>query len=156
MPGTPPVANNNGTARPSATRKNNNAREPASAMAHPVQLLLHVHNHARLFHWSTDSYGRHLISERLYRALGPTIDKFVELLVAAEGAALALPAEIPLPLRSLDAGGMTEMLQSARTSLSAGGTLIAKLCHRHLELASVRDELLEHIGRALYLFRKGP
>lgn len=157
-----PLANgNNNNAARAAARKNAGpapraSPPPQGGMAHPVQLLLHVHNQARLFHWRTDSYAQHVIAERLYRALGPAIDKFVELLVAAEGAALALPPDIPLALPSLDAAGMTALLRNTLASLSARDTLIAKLCEKHLELASVRDELMEHVGRAVYLFQKGP
>lgn len=143
-------------------RGTNDEMPPPSRKQHaalptvPVSLLIFLQNHVRMFHWRTDSYSKHRISERLYRDLGPTIDKFVELTIAAQGTAVALPQEIPMTLNALDVRGLIDLLRKARTAMSVKESTFAVLCTENMDLASVRDELLEHMGRAIYLLEKGP
>ena len=101
--------------------------------------FLQLQNNIQLFHWNTTYYSAHKASDKLYKNLGPLIDKFVE--VGLEKRVPAFEEKISVSHKSLPK--MKIYLKKCCSTL--------KTLALENDLSNLRDAMIEEIHQFLYL-----
>lgn len=101
--------------------------------------FLQLQNNIQLFHWNTSYYSSHKASDKLYKNLGPLIDKFIE---------VGLEKRVPAFEEKISVCNKT--LPKMKIYLKQCATTLQKLHVEH-DLANLRDEMIEEIHQFLYL-----
>jgi len=118
-------------------------------LANIVHRFVTVQIQIKTFHWQTFSYSHHKTSDDLFDVITKTIDEFVELFMGMED-------------RRLDFSGKNAGKSIRLTNVSVNGIIkilkdfavfLQKLDNENLtsDLLNLRDELLGHIHKTLYL-----
>lgn len=102
----------------------------------------------KYYHWSTDSYNRHVISDTFYTNLNILIDKFVETYQGLSQAVVQMGAKVNISFESYTDETFTSRLQMFLDYL----TVIRKE-FTHSELLNIVDELSAEVQKTIYLSR---
>ena len=115
-----------------------------------IEKLLDFQNNVKIYHWSTNSYSRHVATDKLFTQLGLLIDKFIEVYQGARDKKLKLSGKITLSLSNKTDSNMLIYLKNFADWLSIDlPNLLAK---DDTDLLNIRDELLSNVNQAIYLF----
>lgn len=121
------------------------------AFSNVVYLLLLLRNQTKIYHWQTNFYPRHKASDELVDTIDELVDKYVETYQGIYSN-LVLNTKnnnnLPLPLRNIDDEQMPTFLISLRKMLVEEMNKI-----NDSELLNIKDEILQAIDKAIYLFR---
>jgi hypothetical protein len=100
----------------------------------------------KLYHWNTNSYARHVGSDRLNSVLNDLIDKFIEILI---GRYKIKPyvSSIKIASEYINDDGIIKLYEQAKIYLETFQTKTS-----NTDLLNVRDEMLGEINKNLYLF----
>jgi hypothetical protein len=101
--------------------------------------FLQLQNNIQLFHWNTVSYSAHKASDKLYKNIGPLIDKFIE---------VGLDKRVPAFEDKIMVCHKT--LPKFKAYLKQTAILLQKMGLEN-DLANLRDAMLEEIHQFLYL-----
>ena len=101
--------------------------------------FLELQNNIQLFHWNTAYYSAHKASDKLYKNLGPLIDKFIE---------VGLEKRIPAFEDKISVCNKT--LPKMKAYLKQCSTMLKKLPLEN-DLSNLRDAMMEEIHQFLYL-----
>ena len=118
------------------------------------KLVLRLQGTIKLYHWNTPSYNRHLISDQLYSQLDPSLDKFIELLLAKQGRKQSVaPISISYQIMT-DEQFHLYLKQFAQAFI----ILIDKVFDpkNDSDIINIKDEILVAINQALYLSKTRP
>lgn len=122
------------------------------AISQIISVLFAVHQQVQLYHWRTRIFARHEASGKLYNALTPLIDRFVEVYIGShQEDAILEPEHLNIILENVDDNRIVVTLLGFKAFLE-------KIIPRHLvpvdtDLLTIRDEMLTEVNRTLYLFR---
>lgn len=130
------------------------ARKTApSNPAEHAPALLSMLAQLKLYHWTTQSYARHKLTDSLHDALTEAVDRFVETAMGRYGRPRCTTASACTLAVYGDASFPAQLAKYAafvQGALSASLTL-----PRDADLASLRDELLHLLTQARYLATLG-
>lgn len=115
-----------------------------------IQKLLEFQNNVKIYHWSTNSYARHIATDKLFAQLGLLIDKFIEVYQGARDKKLKLSGKITLSLSNKTDSNMLIYLKNFADWLSID--LQNLLLKDDTDLLNIRDELLSIVNQTIYLF----
>ena len=115
-----------------------------------IQKLLEFQNNVKIYHWSTNSYSRHVATDKLFAQLGLLIDKFIEVYQGSRDKKLKLSGKITLSLSNKTDSNMVIYLKNFADWLSID--LQKLLLKDDTDLLNIRDELVANINQTLYLF----
>ncbi len=101
--------------------------------------FLQLQNNIQLFHWNTNSYSAHKASDKLYKAIVPLADKFIE---------VGLEKRVPVFEMNIVIGNMT---LSKMKSYMKQCVIVLKKLPLENDLSNLRDEMIEEIHQFLYL-----
>jgi hypothetical protein len=128
-----------------------------------IRCFLRTASMVKAFHWTTLSYAAHEATDELYAALDKSFDAFIE---CAIGCASGVSGAMTMTGRGdKDDGGGDPSHMTTPNALAASlskfktGTLydssraVARLCDRHPQLASIRDDIALAVDRCIYKLR---
>lgn len=106
----------------------------------------------QLYHWTTTKYSRHIGSDKLFKNLLETIDKFIEVYIGiySRNDKKLLASNDSITVKKLNDDDFIKYLSKIKKFLSTD--LIKILSPSDTDLFNIRDELLAHINQSLYLF----
>lgn len=99
----------------------------------------------KLYHWMTKSYPRHKASDQLQESLNEKIDRFVEVYMGRLGKP-TFKKQQTISYMPINDQNMVNYLRSQSKKLE-GFELDS-----YADLKNIRDEIVESINQALYLF----
>ena len=100
------------------------------------------------YHWLTESYSRHIGSDKLFKNILETGDKFIEVYIGRYGRPNFIQDTIVVKRMS-----DTEFVSYLKKSVEFLENNIIKFFKpSDSELLNIRDELIAQINQALYLF----
>jgi Family of unknown function (DUF5856) len=100
----------------------------------------------KIAHWTTESYSRHVALDELHAALQSLGDQFVEVHMGRHGRPSGLCSDIEVRAKPLKESDVPKALRDAAGYLQGMDGL-------EPELASIRDDMLAAVGKALYLLQ---
>ena len=100
----------------------------------------------KVYHWNTQSYARHMATDRFNVTMQTTIDKFMEVFIGRYQLK-PIVSNVELKAKYLTDEGIKEYLIKGKKYIQQLETIIADS-----ELLNIRDELLAEINQTLYLF----
>ena len=115
-----------------------------------VEALLQLRNAIKVYHWSTTNYARHIATDSFVAKADALIDRIVETFSARYGRP---PADATYTLHFTGLGDA-----AAKSTLKdTAGWLVREMpklvdAKRDSDLLNLRDELLNEVHQALYLF----
>jgi hypothetical protein len=100
----------------------------------------------KLYHWNTNSYARHVGSDRLNGTMNELVDKFIEVLI---GRYKIKPYVNSIKIASeyINDDGIIKLYEQGKKYLETFQTNT-----QDTELLNIRDEMLGEINKNLYLF----
>ena len=119
-----------------------------TAMTKVAAFLLGMQAQLRLYHWRTGSYARHRATDELVGRIVDVSDRLVEAMSGRLGGERPRAAPIADPV-DLDDDGADKYLETCVHFLTH---VLPALLGRDTALLSIRDEALEALHRARYLF----
>lgn len=114
-----------------------------------VRFFLELQAQLRIYHWQTRKYARHKASDELLGSVTELSDRFVEVLMGKLGGRRPKAAPLRAPQDLDDAAGIVEYLEGAARHLAGA---LPEPVASDAALASIRDEIVAEIRKALYLF----
>ena len=115
-----------------------------------IEKFLDFQNNVKIYHWSTNSYSRHIATDKLFTQLGLLIDKFIEVYQGSRDKKLKLSGKITLSLSNKTDSNMTIYLKNFADWLSID--LQNLLTKDDTDLLNIRDELRSNVNQTIYLF----
>lgn len=100
----------------------------------------------KIAHWMTESYARHVALDELHSALQTLGDQFVEVHMGRHGRPSGLCADVETKAGAMKDADVPKALRDAAGYLQGMHGL-------EPELASIRDDMLAAVGKALYLLQ---
>jgi len=110
-------------------------------------LLLQTQEQARILHWQTTSYAKHMAFGGFYDALTPLIDQLIECYQGKHGR-IYLNDNNTLTLKDIS-DDFDTLLSDLSDSLS--NDLPSKIDESDTDLLNIRDEILAEINKLEYL-----
>jgi hypothetical protein len=109
---------------------------------HPMILLQELQNNIQIYHWLTDSYAHHMATDKLYKSLQSSIDRFVETYIGRYGRINSFkPTQYKVSHRTPQ--DFVNYLKEASNNIE-----VMKLPE---DLASLRDDIVASINQTVYL-----
>lgn len=113
-----------------------------------LQELLHFETELRLYHWTTASFARHKATDELYQGFREWLDEFLEVAFGGDRARQdRLPAAWKMPIRRWKDADAPERVAGFAKHVHDDWVL------KDTGLASLRDDLVNLLHKAVYLFR---
>jgi len=115
-----------------------------------VEALLQLRNAIKVYHWSTTDYARHIATDGFVSKADALIDRIVETFSARYGRP-PTDASYTLSFNGLtDAAAKATLKDTAQWLVREMPKLVDE--RRDSDLLNLRDELLNEVHQALYLF----
>ena len=112
-----------------------------------VQFLFMFQVTIKLYHWRTDSYSRHLITDKFNTSLLEVIDRFVETFIGNYNMKPQFDM-VPVLVDNISDSKIIDLFLVARTTLQN-----VEEFTQNSELLAIRDDLLAYVEQTIYLFR---
>jgi hypothetical protein len=106
--------------------------------------LLGLVSRIRIYHWQTDSYAHHKITDDLVTTLDTQIDVFVEAIQGRYGIRIGIKK---LNFGNLNISSLKAITQIIRASID----WLYDLEFEFTELEALRDDIIETLDKGLYL-----
>lgn len=100
----------------------------------------------KVYHWNTNSYARHMATDRFNGTMQPLVDKFLEVIIGRYQLKPVVP-NIQLKDKHLTDDGIKAYFIKAKNYIQQLENITSDT-----ELLNIRDELLAEINQTLYLF----
>jgi hypothetical protein len=110
----------------------------------PFKQFQELQANIQLYHWMTQSYARHKATDQLYKSLGQSIDRYVDVYIGKYGRPSSV--EGPILLKCMSDDELTNYFKQIIKQLQG---CVASV---DTDLGSIRDDILAHINQAFYLF----
>ena len=114
-----------------------------------VQIFFHMMLNIKLYHWETTIYSRHKASDKLHENLSESIDKFIEVYIGGYTRP-TFTSTFSVKVKQLNDTNIIEVLNEYITFLKYELPNFVNQSDTHL--LNIRDDMLTHINKALYLF----
>lgn len=102
----------------------------------------------QLYHWLTLSYARHVGSDKLFKNLLESIDKFIEVYIGIYGRPNIIKENIQIRRMSDD-----EIIVYLKKTIDfLNKNLLTYISKNNTDLLNIRDDLIAQINQAIYLF----
>jgi hypothetical protein len=124
------------------TRENNETIE----LSNYVKLLLQFRTNIKLYHWQTESFSYHKISDELLGSIDDLSDKFVEAVCGVYGIRPVMSGQSILIKNIIQVNEIIEEIKLVKLELKKPTDILT-----NSEIANIRDELLGSMDKALYL-----
>ena len=113
-----------------------------------ITQLLTLQNQIRIYHWQTKSYAEHKALGKLYEALDPLIDEFIEVYMGKNG--MSKIGNYPnIKLLDYSPGFPNAALNSTIEFIEK--EISPLLTKEDTDLMNIRDSMLSAINRTKYL-----
>jgi len=114
-----------------------------------IKVFFHMTLNIKLYHWQTTSYSRHKATDELFGNLIELIDKFVEVYIGRYERP-QFNDKTPINIQRLSDEQAVKMINNYIKFLKTD-------IHKYIntsdtDLLNIRDEILQHFNRTLYLF----
>ena len=121
--------------------------EKAPAVCGFISFVTSLQVAVKIAHWTTESYARHVALDELHASLQTLGDQFVEVHMGRHGRPSGMCGDIEVKTKPMKESDVQKELRDAAGYLQQG------LQGLEPELASIRDDMLAAIGKALYLLQ---
>lgn len=118
--------------------------------AEAVNFFFELRNQLKLYHWQTHSYARHKATDELLDSLDKLIDEYVEVYMGKYGRPRIGGKTAALRLTNMNEKQAARFVRSCIAYVA--GPLTRDLKEGDTDLLNLRDEMLAHLQRAMYLF----
>jgi hypothetical protein len=118
--------------------------------AEDVQFLFMMREQIKLYHWQTHSYARHKATDELLDSLDKLIDEYVEVYMGKYGRPRVNAKTGTIRIGNLNEKGAARFLRVCAEHLQ--GPFVRRLKESDTDLINLRDEILAHLHRVMYLF----
>jgi hypothetical protein len=102
----------------------------------------------KYYHWSTDSYNRHVISDGFYTNINVLIDRFVETYQGIAETVVPMGVKVDISFESY-----TDQTFVSRLQMFLDYLIRIRKDMTHSELLNIMDELSAEIQKTIYLSR---
>jgi hypothetical protein len=102
----------------------------------------------QMYHWLTESYSRHMGSDKLYKNILETTDKFIEVYIGRYGRPKF--SQDTITIKKMTDEEFVLYLKKSVEFLE--NKIIIFFKPKDTDLLNIRDELIAQINQALYLF----
>jgi hypothetical protein len=118
-----------------------------------IPYFLETLNAIKLHHWRTHSYATHKATDELYSNVNSSIDSFVEVLLGkCQGNRVDLTTTKSVPFHDIPSTSIFEgFMISFRDYLVSLNNHEEFMSPTNVDLVTIRDELLGHVNKFLYL-----
>lgn len=128
-------------------RKNNTESSRQAAFSTFVQFLFMFQVTIKLYHWRTNSYTRHVITDKFNTSLLEFIDRFVETYIGIYNIK-PLMDNVPIAIDMISDVKIMDLFMMAKTTLQQMDEW-----SQDTDLLALRDDLLAYVEQTIYLFR---
>uniref|UniRef100_A0A6C0CHG3 Uncharacterized protein n=1 Tax=viral metagenome TaxID=1070528 RepID=A0A6C0CHG3_9ZZZZ len=115
-----------------------------------VNIMLTLRNQIKIYHWETMSFSRHKATDQLVEKLDDAIDTFVEVYIGKYGRPNLTAKTGRIQLRNYKDEEAATLLKEGVDWMSE--KLPKLLKPSDTDLLNIRDEILAHLNKTLYLF----
>lgn len=119
-------------------------------MSNIVNFFFQFINNVKLYHWQTHSYARHKAADELFEKIISLSDEFMESFIGRYGRPKMEKKDLDIVIKEFSDEEITKYLKSCVAFLTKDIT--RQLSTSDVELLNIRDELVGHVTKALYLF----
>lgn len=118
-----------------------------------VSMFLQILNVIKLFHWKTTDYAVHKATDELHSSLSDRIDAFVEQLMGALNTRINIDKSSVMAYNCSDLNDLLKHIKAFKIYLTnyMAITGIPPNTQYHLDLATLRDEMIGIVDKFLYL-----
>lgn len=120
--------------------------EKAPAVCGFISSVTSLQVAVKIAHWTTESYARHVALDELHASLQTLGDQFVEVHMGRHGRPSGMCGDIEVKTKPMKESEVQKELRD-------GAGYLQGLQGLEPELASIRDDMLAAIGKALYLLQ---
>jgi len=113
-----------------------------------ITQLLTLQNQIRIYHWQTKSYAEHKALGKLYKALDPLIDSFIEVYMGKNGVS-NIGNYADIKLLDYSPGLPTKAIDSTIEFIDKEISPILK--PNDTDLMNIRDDMLSSLNQTKYL-----
>lgn len=114
-----------------------------------VQSLFEFQINMKYYHWMTSSYPRHIASDRMNERMLDLVDRFVEVLIGHHGRPL-LQSKKKTNKRTIEYDFRDD--ESVKGYMKQFSNKLSGMLNMTNDLCTIRDDMVEAIHQALYLF----
>lgn len=115
--------------------------------------FLEMLNTIKLYHWKTYSYATHKATDKLYKKLGESTDKFIEVLLGKGQNRINLLDTKSIKLRDMKSPEeFKSVIQEYKNYLVNLNSNKAIGLMSNTDLFNIRDEILSDLNQFLYLY----
>jgi hypothetical protein len=118
--------------------------------AEAVNFFFQMREQLKLYHWQTHSYARHKATDELLDSLDKLIDEYVEVYMGKYGRPRIGGKTATLRLTNMNEKQAGRFVKACVAYLT--GPLTRDLKEGDSDLMNLRDEMLAHLHRVMYLF----
>ena len=118
--------------------------------AEAVNFFFQMRQQLKLYHWQTHSYARHKATDELLDSLDKLIDEYVEVYMGKYGRPRIGGKTAQMRLTNMNEKQAARFVRDCVTYLA--GPLVWGLKEGDTDLLNLRDEMLAHLHRVMYLF----
>lgn len=118
--------------------------------AEAINFFFQMREQLKLYHWQTHSYARHKATDELLDSLDKLIDEYVEVYMGKYGRPRVGARTATLRLTNMNEKQAARFVRSCAAYIA--GPLTRSLKEGDTDLLNLRDEMLAHLQRAMYLF----
>lgn len=120
---------------------------------HVISFMLNAMDNIKLYHWMTQSYPRHIATDKLYEKLSENVDKFVEVYIGKYGRPGCLTRkgkDMVIELKPLTDANATAFLDSLIAFFMRD--VFKYIEQNDVDLLTIRDEIVSDLNQTKYLF----
>ncbi len=114
-----------------------------------VKTFLEMLNMIKLYHWKTKSFAQHKATDELHSSLSSSVDNFVEVLMGKDESRIYMVEQQMRMYDFSNVGDFKERIYNYREFLIGMGEYLNP--KNDTDLLNIRDEMLGHINKFLYL-----
>ena len=124
-------------------------RYPKSRM-NVIQFLLHMLISVKLYHWKTESFAKHISTDKLYKQLNEQIDEFVEVMLG-KGVSKELINVKGLKFQMFTLKQFKRYIDTCKKKLMVLTSICKDISDNDTDLLNIRDEILSSMNQFTYL-----
>jgi hypothetical protein len=103
----------------------------------------------KLYHWKTQSYSQHQVTDELHEKISENSDRFVEVLLGKDASRVIMVEKTMKMMDSTNTSDFLQKMHAYREMLIRMDTIFHK--KRDTDLLNIRDEMLADLNQFLYL-----
>lgn len=116
-----------------------------------LRFFLRLQSNVKTYHWCTQSYARHVASDKLFDSLVTQVDKFIEVYFGKFGRpAIKANKTYKITITKMTDPEMMLYVQEVIKFIKKNGNFFSQ---GHGDLQNMIDEMLASLNQTIYLFK---